>query len=146
MACNEALNTEVQTMIVRTLDEIANGPRDVRGEGWQSRRLLLRSDRMGFSLSDTVVAEGTEMRLEYKHHLEGNYCIAGEGEVVDLQSGTVYPLRPGSLHALDKHDAHIIRATRGDLRVVCVFSPPLVGDETHRADGSYGPAHDEAAP
>ena len=36
---------------------------------------------MGFSLSDTVVAEGTEMRLEYKHHLEGNFCIAGEGEV-----------------------------------------------------------------
>jgi L-ectoine synthase len=133
-------------MIVRTLDEIANGPRDVRGEGWQSRRLLLRSDRMGFSLSDTVVAEGTEMRLEYKHHLEANYCIAGEGEVVDLETGTVHLLRPGSLYALDKNDAHIIRATCGDLRVVCVFNPPLVGDELHRADGSYGPAHDEAAP
>jgi len=133
-------------MIVRTLDEIANGPRDVRGEGWQSRRLLLRSDRMGFSLSDTVVAEGTEMRLEYKHHLEGNYCIAGEGEVVDLQTGTVYLLRPGTLYALDKNDAHTIRATCGDLRVVCVFNPPVVGDETHCADGSYGPAHDNAAP
>jgi hypothetical protein len=52
-------------MIVRTLDEIANGPRDVRGEGWQSHHLLLHSDRMAFSLSDTVVAGGTEMRLEY---------------------------------------------------------------------------------
>jgi L-ectoine synthase len=74
--------------------------------------------------------------MEYKHHFEGNYCIAGEGEVVDLQSGTVYPLRPRTLYMLDKHDAHIIRAMRGDLRVVCVFNPPLVGDGTHRADGS----------
>ena len=126
-------------MIVRTLDEILDGPRHVRGEGWQSRRILLRSDGMGFSLHDTVVAEGTEQRLEYKHHLEANYCISGEGEVVDLQTGTVYLIRPGTLYALDKNDAHIIRATRGDLRVVCVFNPPLSGDETHRADGSYAP-------
>ena len=129
-------------MIVRTLDEILDGPRHVRGEGWQSRRILLRSDGMGFSLHDTVVAEGTEQRLEYKHHLEANYCISGEGEVVDLQTGTVYLIRPGTLYALDKHDAHIIRATRGDLRVVCVFNPPLTGDETHRADGSYAPAEE----
>jgi L-ectoine synthase len=127
-------------MIVRTLDEILDGPRHVRGEGWQSRRILLRSDGMGFSLHDTVVAEGTEQRLEYKHHLEANYCISGEGEVVDLATGVSYPLRPGTLYALDKNDAHIIRATRGDLRVVCVFNPPLTGDETHRADGSYAPA------
>jgi len=127
-------------MIVRTLDEILDGPRHVRGEGWQSRRILLRSDGMGFSLHDTVVAEGTEQRLEYKHHLEANYCISGEGEVVDLQTGIAYPLRPGTLYALDKNDAHIIRATRGDLRVVCVFNPPLTGDETHGADGSYAAA------
>ncbi len=127
-------------MIVRTLDEILDGPRHVRGDGWQSRRILLRSDGMGFSLHDTVVAEGTEQRLEYKHHLEANYCISGEGEVVDLQTGITYPLRPGTLYALDKNDAHIVRATRGELRVVCVFNPPLSGDETHRADGSYPPA------
>jgi len=127
-------------MIVRTLEEILDGPRHVRGEGWQSRRILLRSDGMGFSLHDTVVAEGTEQRLEYKHHLEANYCISGEGEVVDLQTGIAYPLRPGTLYALDKNDAHIIRATRGDLRVVCVFNPPLTGDETHGADGSYAAA------
>jgi L-ectoine synthase len=129
-------------MIVRTLDEILDGPRHVRGDGWQSRRILLRADGMGFSLHDTVVAEGTEQRLEYKHHLEANYCISGEGEVVDLQTGITYPLRPGTLYALDKNDAHIVRATRGDLRVVCVFNPPLTGDETHRADGSYAPAEE----
>jgi L-ectoine synthase len=146
VACSKIRNTEAMIMIVRTLDEILDSPRDVRGKGWQSRRLLLRADRMGFSLSDTVVAEGTEQRLEYKHHLEANYCIAGEGEVVDLRTGAVHPLRPGTLYALDKNDAHIVRATRGDLRVVCVFNPPLAGDETHRPDGSYGPPDDAATP
>jgi L-ectoine synthase len=36
-----------------------------------------------------------------------------------------------------------VRAVKGDLRLVCVFNPPLVGDETHRDDGSYAPSRDQ---
>lgn len=129
-------------MIVRTLDEILDGPRHVSGAGWQSRRILLNSDAMGFSLHDTVLEEGSEQVLEYKHHLEANYCIAGEGEVVDLATGATYPIRPGTLYALDKNDRHVLRAGRGGLRLVCVFNPALVGNESHRPDGSYAPAAD----
>ena len=32
---------------------------------------------MGYSMHDTLVKEGTELRLEYKNHLEANDCIAG---------------------------------------------------------------------
>jgi hypothetical protein len=46
----------------------------------------------------------------------------------------------GMVYALDKNDAHILRATRGDLKLVCVFFPALTGSETHRPDGSYAPA------
>jgi hypothetical protein len=35
------------TMIVRRLDETEGTERDVRGDGWASRRLLLRDDGMG---------------------------------------------------------------------------------------------------
>ena len=42
-------------MIIRTLDEVIGTERDVAGEGWRSRRLLLKRDAMGFSLHDTVV-------------------------------------------------------------------------------------------
>jgi L-ectoine synthase len=129
-------------MIVRTLDEILNSEREVRGPGWTSRRLVLRDDGMGYSLHDTIVREGAEQRLHYKHHLEANYCIAGEGEVVDVKTGRTYPIRPGTLYALDEHDEHILRATKGDLRLICVFNPPLSGRETHRPDGSYAPAED----
>ena len=124
-------------MIVRTLDQIIGGAKDVRGNGWRSRRLLTKADAMGFSLHDTVVSEGSEQELEYKHHLEANYCISGEGEVVNMASGESHPIRPGTLYALDKNDRHILRATKGDLRLICIFYPALIGTEVHQPDGSY---------
>lgn len=129
-------------MIVRTLEEIVDTPRHVSGDTWQSRRILLKSDGMGFSLHDTIVKEGTEQRLHYKHHLEANYCIAGRGEVVDVKTGKTFPITPGTLYALDQHDEHILRAVAGDLRLICVFNPPLAGNEKHQADGSYAAAAD----
>ena len=63
--------------------------------------------------------------------------MEGEGEVEDVATGTVYPITPGTLYALDKNDQHVLRALKGDLRLVCVFNPPLSGQETHREDGSY---------
>jgi L-ectoine synthase len=126
-----------EAMIVRTLEDVIDSPRHVSGEGWESRRILLKVDGMGFSLHDTVVKEGTEQRLHYKHHLEANYCISGIGEVVDVKSGRSYPIGPGTLYALDQHDEHILRAISGDLRLVCVFNPALSGQEKHQADGSY---------
>ena len=126
-------------MIVRTLDQITGSTKDVHGDGWRSRRLLTKADAMGFSFHDTVVSEGSEQELEYKHHLEANYCISGEGEVVDTTSGHTYPIRPGTLYALDKNDRHILRATKGELRLICVFYPALIGTEVHRSDGSYAP-------
>jgi L-ectoine synthase len=124
-------------MIVRTLEDIIGSPRHVSGEGWQSRRMLLKMDGMGFSLHDTVIKEGAEQRLHYKHHLEANYCISGRGEVVDVKTGKSFAMRPGTLYALDRHDEHILRAISGDLRLVCVFNPALTGQEKHQADGSY---------
>jgi len=124
-------------MIVRTVDGIAGTERDVSGPGWRSRRLILRDDGMGYSLHDTVVQEGTELRLHYKDHLETNYCVAGEGEVVDVSTGQRFAIGPGTVYALDRNDKHVLRALRGDLRLVCVFNPPLSGRETHNSDGSY---------
>jgi L-ectoine synthase len=35
-----------------------------------------------------------------------------------------------------------LRAVAGDLRLICVFNPPLAGNEKHQADGSYAAAAD----
>jgi L-ectoine synthase len=124
-------------MIVRTIEDVSGTNRDVRGPGWRSRRLILRDDGMGYSVHDTVVKAGSELRLHYKHHLETNYCIAGEGEVMLVATGITFAIKPGTLYALDQNDEHILRALRGDLRLVCVFNPALSGRETHAPDGSY---------
>ncbi|MEO8252100.1 MAG: ectoine synthase [Chloroflexota bacterium] len=128
-------------MIVRTLDEVVGSDRDVAGEGWRSRRLLLRRDEMGFSLHDTTVAAGSELRLEYRHHLEACYCLAGEAELTDLASGERHAIRPGTMYALDQHDRHTL-VVRRDLHLVCIFNPSLTGGETHDADGSFPPPSD----
>lgn len=126
-------------MIVRTLAELEGGERDVAGPTWRSRRLLLAGDGMGFSLHDTVLHAGTETRMHYKHHLEAVYCIEGEGEIEDLDSGRVWPIAPGTMYALDRHDRHVLRA-KTRLRMVCAFNPPVTGREVHGADGAYPPS------
>ena len=124
-------------MIVRTLNEILNTWRHAKGKGWESRRIVLADDAMGYSMHDTLVKEGAELHLEYKNHFESNYCIEGVGEVENVATGERYPIQPGTMYALDKNDKHILRAIKGDLRLICAFSPPLSGRETHDADGSY---------
>ena len=126
-------------MIVRSLDEIIGSDRDVSGPGWRSRRILLAADGMGYSLHDTIIDEGCELTLEYKHHFEACYCIEGAGSITALDDGISHRLEPFTVYALDQHDRHTVRATSGDLRLICVFNPALSGPETHREDGSYAP-------
>jgi L-ectoine synthase len=125
-------------MIVKHLSDILGTEAHVTGDAFESRRVLLAEDGLGYSLHDTVVREGSEQYLHYKNHIESNYCIAGEGEVENVATGEVFALKPGSLYTLDRHEAHILRATKGALRFVCIFTPALTGREVHDADGSYG--------
>jgi L-ectoine synthase len=126
-------------VIVRSLDEVVGTDRDVAGEGWRSRRLLLKADGMGYSLHDTTVEAGALLELEYRHHLEACYCLEGEAELTDLSSGERRAITPGTVYALDQHDRHTLRVV-SDLRLVCVFNPALSGSETHDATGSFPPS------
>ena len=125
-------------MIVRDLDTILGTEKDVSGPGWNSRRLLLRCDGMGYSLNDTIVKAGAEMTLEYKLHLEACYCISGTGEIEDHADNKIYPIAPGTIYALNNHDKHTLSVNPDcDMRLICVFNPALEGTETHGPDGSY---------
>ena len=123
-------------MIVRTLASILNTPAHAKGDSYESRRILLAPDGLGYSLHDTICKAGTSQRLEYKNHVETNYIIEGRGEVTNLLTGEVWPLAPGTVYVLDHHEPHLLKAET-DLRIVCVFTPALTGKERHDADGSY---------
>ncbi|MFT5734199.1 MAG: L-ectoine synthase [Planctomycetota bacterium] len=123
-------------MIIRQLEKLKGTERSVSDANWTSYRLLLESDGMGFSLHDTTLHAGTETAMWYRNHVEAVYCIEGDGEIHDLETGEVHPISPGTMYALDKHDQHILKA-RTRFRMICVFNPPLHGPETHDEDGAY---------
>lgn len=127
-------------MLVRTLDEITGTANDVRGDGWRARRHFVRSDGLGFSMSETTVEAGRTMELWYKHHEEACFVIDGAAEITERESGAVYRIGAGDAYA-PGHDRHTIRVLE-PLRLVCIFNPALTGGETHDADGSYLPAAD----
>ncbi len=117
-------------MIIRSLADV----KSVEWGNGLSRRFLLAADNLGYTVTDTIVRAGTKSRLEYRNHLEACYCIEGSGEVIDLD-GTSHRIVPGTLYALNEHDPHFLVASdHEDLRLVCVFSPALRGDEVHRLD------------
>ncbi|PWW00782.1 L-ectoine synthase [Paenibacillus cellulosilyticus] len=125
-------------MIVKHLEDILGTENDVDTSTWNSRRLLLRKDGMGFSLHDTIIKAGTETMIWYKHHVEAVYCIEGEGEIEVLAENTTYPIKPGTLYALNGNEKHFLRAnTDSDMRMICVFNPPCTGREVHDEDGAY---------
>ena len=124
-------------MIVRTLEECENSERRVATETWESTRMLLKDDHMGFSFHITTIYANKETHIHYKNHLESVYCMSGNGEIETLSDGKVYQIRPGTLYILDKHDEHMLRGGTEDMKMACVFNPPLSGKEVHDKDGVY---------
>lgn len=123
-------------MIVRNFSEAEKSRRRVVSNGWESTRLLLKEDGMGFSFHITTICAGAELPMHYQNHLESVFCVSGEGSIEDCATGKVHEIGPGVMYALDKHDRHILRA-RTEMVMACVFNPPLNGREVHDATGAY---------
>jgi L-ectoine synthase len=123
-------------MIVRTLNDARETERRVLTDNWESVRLLLKTDGMGFSFHITTIFAGTTNEMWYKNHLEAVFCLAGRGKLEELGTGRVHHIEPGVIYALDKNDKHVLTAIE-QLSLVCVFNPPLNGKEVHDAQGAY---------
>jgi L-ectoine synthase len=123
-------------MIVRKLSEVRDSQRRITTDNWESVRLLLSSDKMGFSFHITTIYAGTVNEMWYQNHLESVFCLSGRGKLQDLENGREHTIEPGVIYALDKHDRHILSASE-DLVLACVFNPPLNGKEVHDEQGAY---------
>ena len=124
-------------MIVRTLKDCENSSRKIDGGNWQSVRMSLKDDNMGFSFHITTIFAGTETPIHYQNHLESVYCMEGNGEVETVADGKIYKIEPGTLYILDQHDKHLLRGGSEDMKLACVFNPPLTGKEVHDENGVY---------
>ena len=124
-------------MIVRTLKECEQSERRVVSENWESVRMLLKDDNMCFSFHITTIKANTETHIHYQNHLESVYCMSGNGEIQTLADNKVFKIEPGTLYILDQHDDHLLRGGSEDMKMACVFNPPLSGKEVHDENGVY---------
>lgn len=126
-------------MLIKKLDETRKSDRNVIDKGWESSRLLLAEDGMGFSFHITTLKAGGEWTFHYQNHVEAVYVLSGTGSVEDLATGERHALEPGTLYALNDNDRHTLRA-ESELVTACVFNPPVTGTEVHDETGAYQPA------
>lgn len=124
-------------MKVVTIAQIENTERHVIGKGFESLRLLLAKDGMGFSVHKTIIpVTGRAEHWHYKNHLEACYCIEGCGILTNLSTAEKFTILPDTIYVLDNHDDHTFEAIK-DVVLISIFNPPVTGMEIHQADGSY---------
>ncbi|EKF24808.1 cupin domain protein [Mycolicibacterium hassiacum DSM 44199] len=125
-------------MIVRTTEEITGTERDVSGGAWRSKRIILANDGVGFSFHETTIQPGAVCEFHYRYHVEAVWVVEGSGTLTDLETGEQYRLAPGTMYLLDGHERHRVECAE-QLRMFCVFNPPVTGQEVHDETGSYPP-------
>ncbi|ABK76021.1 ectoine synthase [Mycolicibacterium smegmatis] len=123
-------------MIVRTTDEITGTDRDVSVGTWRSKRIILADDKVGFSFHETTIESNSVNEYRYEHHVEAVWVIEGTGTLTDLETGVEYPLAPGTMYLLNGHERHRVTCDQ-QLRMLCVFNPPVTGQEVHDETGAY---------
>lgn len=123
-------------MIVTDLADLNDTERDVRSDTWRSRRLVLAREKVGFSFHDTVIYAGTTSTFHYQNHIEAVYCVRGKGTLTNEETGEVHQIADGTLYLLDGHERHTVYAEE-ELRMACVFNPPVTGREVHDENGVY---------
>ena len=94
---------------------------------------------MGYAMTKTVVPVGGRHLWHYPNHLESCYCVSGKGLLTNAKTGEYWSIEPDTTYALDHNEPHYFEALE-EVTLICVFNPPLVGDETHAADGTYSVA------
>jgi len=125
-------------VIVRTRRDVVESGLQVvcpRG-GFISTRYIVAADGLGFSMSHTLVPAGDWHRWHYVNHVEACLCVSGHATVKDNATGQHWDIFPGTLYAPDASDDHSLKA-HNDTVLICVFNPPLAGDEIHDEAGHY---------
>ena len=120
------------TMFFRDSRELVGTAHDVTHPNYRTMRLLLRSDPAPVSVTDIVLVPGIEDIYGYDDRTEIAYCIEGRATVRDLNGGSEREIEPGVLWVAPPGSRFSFVAHE-PTRLICVFDPPLEGDETGTA-------------
>ena len=109
--------------------DLTGTERDVRNDNYHSRRILLAEDQAGVGLNDVVINPGLNDTYGYPDRTEIAYCISGSATAVNLVTGEECAIRPGVGWVAPPGSRFTLVATE-PTRLICVFDPPLQGNET----------------
>ena len=123
-------------MIVKTIKQIEGSDRDVKFKEGRSLRLILASEKMGFSFHKTIIEKGKIGHWHYLNHLESCYCVSGKGVLTNLKTNEVFNIEPESIYLLNENDDHLFEAIEETV-LISVFNPPVTGNEVHDENNSY---------
>jgi L-ectoine synthase len=114
--------------IIRKSD-IANTPRHIKNDIYETSRFLLAQDNTGVTVTDIMLAPNLEADYGYDAHIEIAYCIEGKAMLTDLQNMETYTIEPGTMWVAPKKSRFRFKA---DLptRLICIFNPAFIGAET----------------
>ena len=115
-------------MIIRSVKDVIGTDRDVQGNGWKSRRIVLARDGLNYSVHETIIDANATFHFDYNSHRETVYCIEGTATLTDVSTGATTELSPGSLYSAGIHERHTIQ-TKTAVKLLCIFEPALLGSE-----------------
>lgn len=115
-------------MFCTSVDAVIGTDRDASGQGWKSRRLILASEGRPYSVHQTTVESGAQLRFCYEHHSETVYCLAGAAKLTNLDEGRSYDIAPGTLYSVSVGDDHQLDVSE-ECIFICIFDPALHGSE-----------------
>ena len=80
-------------MLIRTMEQLEAEGRVISISHGKANavRLLTKSDRLGFSLSEARASQAGQSDLWYKHHWEANYVRSGKAILENRSSQTERP-------------------------------------------------------
>jgi L-ectoine synthase len=115
-------------MFISSITDVIGTDREVQGDGWTSRRVILAGEGMGYSVHETTVDAGSRLHLAYEHHRETVYCLEGRGTLLEVASAEAVALTPGSVYSAGMREEHILTCDT-EMTFLCIFTPGLEGNE-----------------
>ncbi len=123
-------------MYVINRDDLNDTDRDVQSETWRDRRMVLGREGVGFSFPRHRHLRRHALDVPLPEPHRSRVLRAGRGTLTDEETGKTYPLSDGTMYLLDGHEKHTVVANT-ELRMACVFNPPVTGREVHDENGVY---------
>lgn len=119
-------------LLMKSLDEVTDSDRNVPFEDGFSRRFLAAPDGYNISVHNTFCSRSFSKHLQYLNNKELVYVIKGQGEYVWENGQCRHDFDSEKHHGtmfLVGNNAHKMTIGARDTIAICLFYPPLMGNE-----------------